>query len=100
MISKITAYHSSPFAVIVQIAIIKMSDKRKMVKIFNFLGKKHTYFVNVISDKVILSKIKKGGTRMKKKIVAVMLSALTAGSLLLTGCGGGGSSSGGSGSGS
>lgn len=37
---------------------------------------------------------------MKKKIVAVMLSALTAGSLLLTGCGGGGSSSGGSGSGS
>ena len=37
---------------------------------------------------------------MKKKIVAVMLSALTAGSLLLTGCGGGGSSSGDSGSGS
>lgn len=70
-----------------------------MVKIFNFLGKKHTYFVNVISDKVILSKIKKGGTRMKKKIVAVMLSALTAGSLLLTGCGGGSSSSGDSGSG-
>ena len=36
---------------------------------------------------------------MKKKIVAVMLSALTAGSLLLTGCGGGSSSSGDSGSG-
>ena len=36
---------------------------------------------------------------MKKKVVAVMLSALTAGSLMLTGCGGG-SSSGDSGSGS
>ena len=38
-----------------------------MVKIFNFLGKKHTYFVNVISDKVILSKIKKVQLRNVKR---------------------------------
>ena len=41
---------------IVQMAIIKRKVGEKTVKIFNFLGKKHTYFVNVISDKVISSK--------------------------------------------
>lgn len=56
MISKMVACHSSPFVVIVQMAIIKVMYRRKMVKIFNFLGKKHTYFVNVISGKVIVSK--------------------------------------------
>ena len=41
---------------IVQMAIIKRKVGEKTVKIFNFLGKKHTCFVNVISDKVISSK--------------------------------------------
>src|SRR5699024_7187007 len=51
---------------IVQKLIIKRKNRYRMVKIFNFLSKKHTCFVNMISDTVILSKRKRRNENEEK----------------------------------
>lgn len=43
-------------------------DFKKMVKIFNLSGKKHTYSVDLINGKVVLSKIRQEEQKNEEKI--------------------------------